>query len=175
VTLLRILAGHNGGGYGRYVITTSAWSNNPEALLAYASFTYTELHNRGWSRDHPDPRTSEGKKHYKLPGEWYIDDYTVPDWIGVERIHASHRAYLIAKDREWYSQFVWTEFASRIITWPKKLPRPGDSLVSEDGRIGVTHAYLDDGNVSVLCNGSLVTVSRKDIYLGVWQRAIEKE
>lgn len=175
VTILRVLAGHNGGGHGKFVTTTSAWGHNPESLLVYSSFAHTELYKRGWTRDHPNPRTPEGKKHFKLPGEWYTDEYQVPDWVGVERIHASHRSYLITKDREWYSQFAWTEYESRVIVWPKKLPQPGDTLVHQDGRIAYTHEYLSNGNISILSDGKLESVSRKDVYLGVWQRAIEKE
>ena len=33
----------------------------------------------------------------------------MPDWIGNEKFHSSHRANLLRKDYEYYSQFGWTE------------------------------------------------------------------
>lgn len=43
--------------------------------------------------------------------EHYIKVYptTKPKWLGDERLHSSHRSKLLFKDREWYSQFGWTD------------------------------------------------------------------
>jgi hypothetical protein len=32
-----------------------------------------------------------------------------PPWLGDERLHASHRSALLAKNFEWYSQFGWKD------------------------------------------------------------------
>lgn len=33
----------------------------------------------------------------------------IPPWLGDERLHSSHRAALLAKNFQWYSQFGWSE------------------------------------------------------------------
>ena len=37
----------------------------------------------------------------------------MPDWIGNEKFHSSHRANLLRKDFDYYSQFGWTENPER--------------------------------------------------------------
>ena len=41
-----------------------------------------------------------------------------PSWLGDERLHASHRAALLAKSPEWYGQWGWTEEAKIEYWWP---------------------------------------------------------
>ena len=41
-----------------------------------------------------------------------------PPWLGDERVHASHRANLLRKMPEHYSQFGWTEDPSMPYYWP---------------------------------------------------------
>jgi hypothetical protein len=36
-------------------------------------------------------------------------DNFLPDWIGDDRVHASHRSNLLRKDYDFYSQYNWTE------------------------------------------------------------------
>jgi len=43
----------------------------------------------------------------------------VPSWFG-GRIHSTHRAALLYKDYEWYSQFGWTEEPKIEYFWPKE-------------------------------------------------------
>ena len=39
----------------------------------------------------------------------HIRNFDMPDWIGDERIHKSHRSNLLRKDGEFYKQYGWTE------------------------------------------------------------------
>lgn len=41
-----------------------------------------------------------------------------PPWLGDERLHSSHRANLLRKDEDYYSQFGWTEEPTEGYYWP---------------------------------------------------------
>lgn len=41
-----------------------------------------------------------------------------PSWLGNEKLHASHRAALLAKNPEWYQQFGWKEEPKIEYFWP---------------------------------------------------------
>ena len=41
-----------------------------------------------------------------------------PKWLGDEAFHASHRSNLLRKDKEYYSQFGWTEPDNLPYIWP---------------------------------------------------------
>ncbi len=43
-----------------------------------------------------------------------------PPWLGNEQYHASHRANLLRKLPEYYSQFGWTESPDMAYYWPSK-------------------------------------------------------
>lgn len=43
----------------------------------------------------------------------------IPPWLGREEIHSSHRAALLTKDFEFYSQFGWTETPALEYVWPE--------------------------------------------------------
>jgi hypothetical protein len=44
---------------------------------------------------------------------------TVPDWVGNESFHSSHRSNLLRKDKEWYGKFGWKEKNNLPYIWPK--------------------------------------------------------
>ena len=46
------------------------------------------------------------------------NDTGAPKWLGNKKFHASHRSNLLRKDREWYSQFGWTEPDDLPYIWP---------------------------------------------------------
>lgn len=78
------------------------WANHRKALAEYALFGLRELSLRGY--------------HYTKWFDFFEDIYyhtpgpfTLPPIIGHEPFHAGHRAALLAKSPEWYSQFGWTE------------------------------------------------------------------
>ena len=50
--------------------------------------------------------------------EFYeFNDMVKPHWIGKEELHSSHRANLLRKDYEHYSQFNWTEDPTSPYVW----------------------------------------------------------
>ena len=88
----------------------------------------------GWSH-HPAVRMHEGYEEFlslymnACILEWIKRGYNntmqlakigtiiVPHWWGSE-IHATHRAALLYKDFEWYSQFGWSEKPQLAYYWP---------------------------------------------------------
>lgn len=47
------------------------------------------------------------------------ENVVLPNWLGDERLHASHRSNLLRKNYEYYSQFNWTENTDLPYYWPK--------------------------------------------------------
>ena len=41
----------------------------------------------------------------------------MPDWIGNEKFHSSHRANLLRKDEKFYSKFNWSEDKTNPYAW----------------------------------------------------------
>jgi len=49
-----------------------------------------------------------------------LDSPPLPDFIGNDLFHASHRSKLLQKDPEYYSQFNWLEDTNMDYVWPKR-------------------------------------------------------
>ena len=89
----------------------NGWKNHPivkmwtpyvPALKQYTNIIITEWIGRGYNNNM----------------EFYdIDNVEYPDWLGDERFHASHRANLLRKDFDWYSQFKWIENSESPYVW----------------------------------------------------------
>ena len=90
---------------------------------------------KGW-RNHPIVRMWDGYenalKHYLnlCIEEWMERGYNntmnfepiegeliYPHWLGNKSFHSSHRANLLRKDYEYYSQFGWEEDSENPYTW----------------------------------------------------------
>ena len=58
------------------------------------------------------------KRGYNNNMELYtIDSIEMPHWLGKKEFHASHRANLLRKDYEHYSQFGWQENSESPYVW----------------------------------------------------------
>jgi hypothetical protein len=104
-----------------YTIIRGGWPNHPaskmwkgyeRALALYCLFGLKELRERGlgypkWMKFYGD---IVNFKEYQ-PIER-------PPWFGDERVHSSHRAALLFKNYEWYSQFGWEEEPKMDYYWP---------------------------------------------------------
>ena len=89
-----------------------AWANHPatlmwrgyeDALKLYMNATITEWVFRGFNNS------------------MMIADVKaalLPPWFGNEELHASHRANLLRKDKNWYGRFGWTEDPELPYIWP---------------------------------------------------------
>lgn len=78
------------------------WRGYGDALLVYLKACIEEWVRRGYKNNIPI-----GK----------ITKYELPPWFGGD-IHRSHRAALLAKDYDWYSQFGWIEKPEIKYVWP---------------------------------------------------------
>lgn len=100
------------------------WHGNYTQLVAYGYAMYQEWQRRfddderGGKRCHKSGE--QLKQRYMALAEYIEDDYAPPPWLGDERLHSSHRACLLAKDFEYYSQFGWIEKPTPPVNgkWP---------------------------------------------------------
>jgi hypothetical protein len=91
------------------------WIGHRSALVQYGLFCYLE-----WQR-----RLMDGERGGKLThksGVFLVSqksgDVGMPPWLGDARLHSSHRATLLAKNFEHYSQFGWLEKSELGYFWP---------------------------------------------------------
>ena len=81
------------------------WRDYAPALKHYTNVFIQEWINRGYNNNM----------------EFYdTGKIIMPDWIGNEKFHSSHRANLLRKDFDYYSQFGWTENPERPYVWHDK-------------------------------------------------------
>jgi hypothetical protein len=94
-----------------------AWSNHPAvkmwrgysiALLLYGDVMIAEWVRRGYKNN----------MLLWLDFHNFWDEVLLPNWLGDERLHSSHRANLLRKDPEYYGQFGWTEEPTKGYFWP---------------------------------------------------------
>jgi hypothetical protein len=96
---------------------TQAWKNHPAvkmwdgcetALEIYFNLCCQEWVSRGFKNSFPLIRVN-------------IANLKWPWWFGNETIHSSHRASLLYKMQEYYSQYNWTETPTNNLFWPVEL------------------------------------------------------
>jgi len=81
------------------------WKGFEDALALYHNLCIKEWINRGY-------------KNNMLLIE--CDNVVYPSWFGNETFHSYHRATLLLKNYEWYSQFGWNETPKYEYMWPVK-------------------------------------------------------
>jgi len=88
------------------------WKGYESGLVQYALCIIYEWHNvRGF-----DDTCFSKVLQLDKPEETKL-----PEWLGDEAFHASHRSNLLRKDFLYYSQFGWTEPTDLPYVWPSKL------------------------------------------------------
>ena len=90
------------------------WRGYEPALADYLIAGVLELENRG--KDYAGRAWyDELQSYYEQHCLGVID---LPEWLGDEQFHASHRSNLLRKDPVWYGQFGWTEPDNLEYVWP---------------------------------------------------------
>tara|TARA_R110002153_G_scaffold139542_4_gene290210 strand:- start:655 stop:1029 length:375 start_codon:yes stop_codon:yes gene_type:complete len=92
---------------------SKGWTNHPatrmwrgyEAALGW----YKDLCIEEWIR--------RGYKN-TMQTESYVGAIVMPEWLGREDIHASHRSNLLKKDPDFYGVLGWTEPHDLEYVWP---------------------------------------------------------
>ena len=92
--IINAIENPNKQGWQNHPITIM-WTPYLSALKLYTNVIIQEWMSRGYNNN---------MKFYDLGNRM-----TKPHWIGKEEFHSSHRANLLRKDYEYYSQFGWTE------------------------------------------------------------------
>jgi hypothetical protein len=151
--------------------TSRMWRGYEVALNFLAELSRQELSQRGFDAKKKSLRTLEGLKEYKFPKSWATDTPVMPGWVGMEKIHSSHRAALLDRNWSWYAQFGWEEEPSNAIFWPGWLPRVGDYVVDPDHKSWLVHAELGTEFLVYNSRGVQQFVSSHDFYLRNWQVA----
>lgn len=98
--------------------TNIPWGNHPAVLqwvgysnllALYHNCIIEEWIKRGYKNNMPFLSTK--------PEAFILGNHP---WIGNKKYHSSHRAALLAKDYDYYSQFGWTEEPKIDYFWPSK-------------------------------------------------------
>lgn len=105
--ILNSLLGINKAGWKNHP-ATKMWLGYESALSSYGVAICQEWISRGY-------RDTCLEKISSLVAP---DQFNLPEWIGDERVHSSHRANLLRKLPEHYSQFGWTEDPAIPYFWP---------------------------------------------------------
>lgn len=96
------------------------WRGYERALLDYGFTVCFEWQGRGY----------EDNMRAILNGEYMAlisAPYRRPHWLGDQRVHGSHRAALLHKAPEHYSQFGWRNEARLEYYWPVAAESAGDN------------------------------------------------
>ena len=101
--VLNVLLGRTTTGGWRNHPITKMWKGYENALKQYLNECIDEWVHRGYNNT---------MKH-----EVINEDIVYPHWLGNKSFHSSHRANLLRKDYEYYSQFEWEEDSENPYTW----------------------------------------------------------
>jgi hypothetical protein len=99
--ILRALQHGSGGWFNHPAVRM--WLGFEPALVSYGNVMIIEWSQRGYHNT-MELLTVMGLEQ--------------PPWLGMEKLHASHRSNLLRKDPEWYAQFGWLEGPELPYYWP---------------------------------------------------------
>ena len=103
--VLNVLLGRTKTGGWRNHPVTRMWAGYENALKEYLNKCIDHWIDRGYNNNM----------------EIYdVNNMVKPHWIGNEAFHSSHRANLLRKDYEYYSQFGWKENPEAPYVWHDK-------------------------------------------------------
>lgn len=79
------------------------WAGHEQSLCVYALVICAEWTKRGY-------KDTVADKILVILDELPLStEIRMPDWVGDEALHASHRSNLLRKDSAYYGQFEWSE------------------------------------------------------------------
>lgn len=85
------------------------WRGHAPALCNYGLAICAEWRKRGYE-DNTGPKIAA----FATSDEWP----SLPQWLGYEPFHSSHRSNLLRKDPHYYAQFHWTDGPDLPYLWP---------------------------------------------------------
>lgn len=109
VETLQILNALTNPGYGwANHPATKMWRGHESGLCAYGLAICSEWISRGY----------KDTCYNKIKNITEPDLHDLPPWWGDDRVHSSHRANLLRKLPQHYSQYGWTESHDMPYYWP---------------------------------------------------------
>ena len=102
--VIRAIENPNKQGWQNHPITIM-WTPYVNALKLYTNVIIAEWIKRGYNNNMEIYDTN---------------DIVKPHWLGIEEFHSSHRANLLRKDYEFYSQYKWKENPESPYVWHDK-------------------------------------------------------
>lgn len=97
-----------------------AWANHPATKMwrghEQTLFEYQEAVCREWARR--GFRDTCLEKTYALLVQFTHEYDAPPPWLGLKKLHSSHRANLLRKDPVHYGQWGWKEEPQEGYWWP---------------------------------------------------------
>jgi len=100
---------------------TVMWRNNVPALKMYLNCAIEEWVERGFKNT--------------MDFEDIDGEVEMPEWFGNEKFHSSHRANLLKKEPEFYSQYRWSEDPYNPYVWLDKDGKWYEQHSGEKGRV----------------------------------------
>lgn len=97
------------GGWPHHPVS-KMWNGYEYSLAKYCLYGLEELERRGRFYPHHFETFQAYLKVYKDTG--------LPPFVGNKAFHSSHRAALLLKNFQYYSQFGWTETPKNEYIWP---------------------------------------------------------
>lgn len=83
---------------------TKMWKGYENALKEYLNECIDHWVARGYNNN--------------MKKEIIDGDVVYPYWLGDNKFHSAHRSNLLRKDKEFYSQYMWTESDDMEYYWP---------------------------------------------------------
>jgi hypothetical protein len=175
-TLIFVLSGELPGGGKQYDSLVQMWAGSEHSLCLYTDAIVRELHQRGYYEEVPSPLADPDR--WSVPRSWQEQEFSPPVWLGDTRFHCTQRASLLASDPEWYAQMAWDEPARRQIARTMPPPRPGDTVLCHDGRVGLV-VGADAGrrsfDVWVESGQRREAVAAEEFAAGDWRRCQRRD
>lgn len=177
LSILRILAAKNQGtgGVHRYTMSTRIWREYHTALLRMVNCVLSEMANRGYEAPLEYLASAKEMKKQRLPESWLTEEFYIPEWMGYESMHASHRAMLKNRNNYWYSQFGWDEPAVASLIWPGKMPRVGDAVMGPNSQVCRVVRFDSRNRPVIFLDNEFVALSRSDIFRKIWRRVVVRD
>ena len=93
------------------------WQNHPATIMWTPYVTALKHYTNVMIREWIDRGYNNNMELYEVDEMIKDDMVEFPYWLGDDRVHSSHRANLLRKDYEYYSQFNWTESPESPYVW----------------------------------------------------------
>lgn len=93
------------------------WQQHIVSVMLYRDCLLREFYRRGLPWVGTPLLSHLCLEHPTAPLPPHILKIEQPPWLGNEKLHSNHRAYLLHEDPEWYARWGWDETPSSETIW----------------------------------------------------------